>query len=97
MLPYLQSQHLLDVKRPFGPEVQSHWQGRLWWDDAVVLRHSELVAQLLHTLQSPGHGQSRPVAQGHSAAVLSIKKESKTKHKYAELRKKQRKTDFWVP
>lgn len=80
-LPYLQSQHLLDVERPFGPEVQSHGQGRLWWNDAVILRHSELIAQLLHTLQSPGHWQSRPVAQGHSAAVLSKGEGDKKAHR----------------
>lgn len=65
------------MERPLGPEVQSHGQGGLWWDDAVILRHSELVTQLLHTLQSPGHRQSRPVFQGHTAAVLSEREEGK--------------------
>lgn len=70
-LLYLQPQHLLNVEWSFGPEVQSHRQGGLGLDDAVILRHTELVTQLLYTLQPPGHRQSCPVTQGHSAAVLS--------------------------
>lgn len=66
---YLQTQDSLNIEWPSGSEAQAQRERRVRWDDALILWHSELITQLFHTLQSPGHWQSCLIIHHNAAAV----------------------------
>lgn len=50
-------------------EVQAQGERGVRWDDALIMWYTELITQLLYTLQSPGYGQSCLIMQCHITAV----------------------------
>lgn len=66
---YLQTQDSLNIEWPSGSEAQAQRERRVRGDDALILWHSELITQLFHTLQSPGHWQSCLIIHHNAAAV----------------------------
>lgn len=62
---------------PSGLEVQAQGERGADCNDSVAVRHTELIAQVLYTVQSPGHGQSCLIVQEDGTAVLSMQKDTR--------------------
>lgn len=66
------------MEGPPGLEVQAQGERRADCNDSITLGHAELVAQVLDTVQPPGHGQSHLITQHYRTAVLSMQKDTRT-------------------
>lgn len=67
---YLEANGSLQVDGLHGSEMHLQAELRVWQDDALVLRHTELIPQHLQPTQPPGCRQQRVVTQAQIPGVL---------------------------
>ena len=68
---YLEPDRLLvGVHRLHSPEVTVEGKLRARLNDTTLLRHREVVSQVLKAVEAPGHGQQGAVAEVQGLGVL---------------------------